>query len=47
MDYSVFMLNNAYHIMPNGNSTPFVIFLATCTIVIVGFLIWGIKVAYK
>lgn len=47
MDCSVFVLNNAYHIMPNGNSTPFVIFLTVCAIGVVGLLIWAIKVAYK
>lgn len=43
----MFVLNNAYHIMPNGNSIPFIVFLAACAIIVIGSLIWTIKVAYK
>ena len=47
MDRSVFVLNNAYHIMPNGNSTPFIVFLSVFAVIVIGSLIWAIKAAYK
>lgn len=47
MDHSVFVLNNVYHIMPNGNSTPVTVFLAACAVIVIGSLIWAIKAAYK